>query len=413
MFGLPDLAQLTNLASQAKSMDRQQLLLAALKGQTVLRGALAELLKQMKAELETQKETDLKELAKLQRELKHWLEADLPPTRRLQDVPELGERIFGLMENQAKRLGARSTDLSRVSLTYSRMQSLADDHRQAQAYAPFFLSFHEAKAGMVLENMHPDKRATLVPYAQRIRQAQLNMGDKTRCYSDCGLCERPLGDETGGGCCSSNVGKMFTPMDGIYRRLLGERAPVWPTFNEDWSRCGYMGPTGCVLPAGSRPITCIGFYCNTFRQKLDADGVWRSLSPDFSELRAGVRELEFRFNLNRRFLLKNQPQTIHDGSMGYLYDKFMAIYASYDKITQTGVEGVDATAEEPAEPSLDPIVVPPHEPSESPMGYAEGSAQVADLLRSLEFNKTQEDSAAAGDTTADSGSQEGKDAPQA
>lgn len=401
MLGLPDLEQVKKISSRLQKLDLSELRYKARRGRWMLKNAPLELFRQLSDEMSVQKDASASELLELTALIKSWLSRDLTVTERLGDLPELGEKVARGLSQPLQRLVARSSDLTRATLAYTRVQSLGGDYRQAQANAPFLMTFHEAKAGLVLNNMSPAKRAALVPFAERIRDAQLKMGEKTSCYNDCATCKRPLEEMgTGGGCCSTHIAQMFRPIDGIYRQLLGERAPVWPTLNEDWSRCGFMGPQGCILPAGTRPLTCVGFYCNDFLDKLKDDGVWQSISPEFAELRAGIRELEFRFNLNRRFLLKNQPQTIHDSSIGYLYDKLLKMYASYDQITTMGVAGVDAV-NDPASGNTEAsgkVAANPEPDSvemaaeyEAGLSYEEGYAQLADLVKNMDLHAQEKD----------------------
>ena len=397
MFGLPSLDHIKQIPLQLQNIDIDELKYKLRRGRWMLKNGPRELLRQLADEVTVQKDSGLSDFRDMTDLIKNWLERDLDMGQRFEDLPELGEIIGHSLSQPMLRLLARSSDLTRASLAYMRVQSLDGDYRQNQASAPFLMTYFEAKAGMVLHNMSPAKRASLIPYAERIRAAQLNMGKKTTCYNDCATCKRPLEEMgTGGGCCSTSIAQMFRPIDGIYRQLLGARAPVWPQLNSDWSRCGFMGPHGCILPAGTRPLTCVGFYCNEFRGKLDGDGVWRHLSPEFAELRAGIRELEFRFNLNRRFMLKNQPQTIHDGSIGYLYDKLMTMYSSYDQITNTGVAGVDAVndssaseVETVAQPAAEPLNEKPDD--EVSLSYEEGSAQIADLIKNMDLHQQKTD----------------------
>ena len=392
MSGLPGLKELKKISARLRRLDRDELRYKARRAPWMLFNGANELLRQGREELDVQKDASLREFGSLTRLIKIWLDQDMSLDERAKDTPELAERIGATLSEQLQRVIARSSDLTRATLAYTRAQSFGGDIRQYQANAPFLLTYHEAKAGVVLNNMPAHKRAALRPFAERIRDAQLQMGEKTSCYNDCAVCERPLGgEEKGGGCCSTGIAQMFRPIDGIYRQLLGERAPVWPELNQDRTRCGFMGPQGCILPAGTRPLTCVGFYCNDFRDKLDHDGVWRNMSPAFAELRAGIRELEFRFNLNRRFLLKNQPKTIQDSSIGLLYDKLMNLYASYDEITNMAVDGVDAVSDAAAsspekntdELATDEAVSSAETTEAGAMSYDEASAQVAEMLKKL------------------------------
>lgn len=357
------------------------------RGAWMLRAGTRQLAQQLASELRDQRDVTLRGLDEVREDLGTWWADDAPLERKLGSLRHMGREVVGALEEQARRLGERGTDLARANVTFARLQGVTHEHYAKQAYAPFFLSFHEAKAGVVLAVMSPRKRAELVPYAEKIREAQLRMGERTKGYSDCGLCPRPLGGQTGGGCCSSSVGQMFRPIDGLFRRLLDERAPVWPRFDDDFTRCGYMGPRGCVLPAGTRPVICVGFYCNAFREHLDKDGVWRALAPEFAQIRAAIRALEFRFSMHRRFLI-GQGQTINDSTVGYLWSKLMTIYAAYDQVVpSTQTEGIDALSEAApaappvAETAADAASTPRTPAEEGELSYEAGLAQVAAFLK--------------------------------
>ncbi|MBN2359013.1 MAG: hypothetical protein JXR83_06140 [Deltaproteobacteria bacterium] len=284
------------------------------------------------------------ESARAHERLRTWLDEPRSLAERAGDVRETVSRSTDAAGRRTRWARERALDLSRVSAASIRLKSMHDAQNLRQAYAPFFMAFHEAQAGAVLARLSDDKRRSLVPLAEHIRDAQLKMTERTRGYDDCGRCPRTGDTGSGGGCCSSSVGQMFRPIDGVYRRLLDERAPIWPHFVDDWTRCGYLGAAGCILPAGTRPLVCVGFYCNEWRERLDRDGVWGPMSAEFQQIRQAVRELEFRFNMHRRFVLR-PSHTIRDGTMGYLWSKLLALYSSYDQIAPARrTAGVDAVA---------------------------------------------------------------------
>ncbi|MFH1812342.1 MAG: hypothetical protein ABIJ09_26635 [Pseudomonadota bacterium] len=360
------------------------------RGAWMLRTGAKQLVRQLAVELVDQRDLTLRGVDEVREDLGTWWSEDAPLGDKLDSLRHLGHGVSVSLADQARRLSERSNDLTRATITFTRLQGFYNEYYGKQAYAPFFLAFQEAKAGIVLAAMPAHKRAELTVYAERIRDAQLGMGRKTASYSDCARCERPLGGETGGGCCSSSVAQMFRPVDGLFRRLLGERAPVWPTLPTDFTRCGYMGPRGCVLPAGTRPVICVGFYCNVFRAHLDEDRVWRDLTPEFRQIRSSVKGLEFRFNMHRRFLT-GQGQTINDGTVGYLWTKLMSLYASYDQVApSTQKDGVDALAELDEDGSAAAGVeaaaeVTPEasvDPATGELSYEAGIAQVAAFLKS-------------------------------
>jgi len=281
--------------------------------------------------------------------LRGWLDTPMTIEQRLEDMREWQASSRVEAVDFARRTSEVGYDKGRAMVAYIRAQRMNGLNGQRQSYAPLMLSFHEAKAGEVLSVLPQERRGELVALAERIRDAQLGMLARTRSYADCGQCERYYEGESGGQCCSGWVGQWFRPVDGIFRRLLGERAPVWPRFHHDYSRCGYMGEHGCVLPAGTRPIICVGFYCDPFRERLDKDGVWEAMGAEFAEIRAGLRGLEFRFNTHRRFLGQSGA-TFTDGSVGYLWNKLMGLYAAFDQLAPSErISGVDAVAEEKVE----------------------------------------------------------------
>jgi len=287
-------------------------------------------------------------------ELREWWQTPRSIEQRVDDVRAFQRQARVDSVKRARQLSETGYDKTRFVAAHVRLQGLMGKRAQRMAYAPMMLAFHEAKAGEVLSLLSAKRRAQLVPAAEAIRDAQLKMLERTSRYHDCGLCERYYENETGGQCCSGYVGQWFRPLDGVFRRLLGERAPVWPRLHRDWSRCGYMGERGCLLPAGTRPIICVGFYCDDFRERLTVDGVWREMGQEFEALRAAIRQLDFRFNMHRRFLAESGP-TINDGSVGYLWNKIMGLYAAFDQITPSeqpaGINAIDGEkiggAEEP------------------------------------------------------------------
>jgi len=271
-----------------------------------------------------------------------WLDEPRSVSQRASDVRNAAQQSVATASQRSHWARERAVDLSRVTVTSIRLKAMADAQNLRQAYSPFFMAFHEAQAGAVLSRLTDSRRRQMLPLAEQIRDAQLKMGERTRGYSDCGKCPRPYLEKTGGGCCSSSVGQMFRPIDGVFRRLLGERAPLWPVFLDDWTRCGYMVADGCLLPAGTRPLICVGFYCNEWRNKLDQDGIWGPMSAEFQAIRKAVKELEFRFNMHRRHLLRPSI-TITDGTMGYLWAKLLVLYSAYDQIAPSQQKaGVDA-----------------------------------------------------------------------
>lgn len=286
--------------------------------------------------------------------VRSWLDEPRSVGQRASDVRSAAQQSVAAASQRSQWARERAVDLSRVTVASVRLKAMADADNLRQAYSPFFMAFHEAQAGAVLSRLPDFRRRQMLPLAEQIRDAQLRMGERTRGYSDCGKCPRPYREETGGGCCSSSVGQMFRPIDGVFRRLLGERAPIWPVFNNDWTRCGYMAAAGCMLPAGTRPLICVGFYCNAWREVLDKDGVWGPMSAEFQAIRKAVKELEFRFNMHRRHLLR-PSNTITDGTMGYLWTKLLALYSAYDQIAPSqqhaGVDAISGAAVTPAAPT--------------------------------------------------------------
>lgn len=247
------------------------------------------------------------------------------------------------MLGRARAARARVPGTLRVMTAAAAYAALQRTPRQRQALAPAVLATLEAQADAALAGMPAARLAMLRASAERIRRAQLDMGELLRPYDDCGACERLGGRARGGACCGCMVAQLFVPLDGLYRRLLGERSPGWPLAGREALQCGLWRDASCALPAGTRPLICVGFYCSALRDRLARDGVWAKLGPCYAELRAAQREIEFRFNLHRRFRGQAGPATIRDGTMGLLWDRMSRLFTAFDQIgSDPRPEGVDA-----------------------------------------------------------------------
>jgi hypothetical protein len=135
------------------------------------------------------------------------------------------------------------------------------------------------------------------------------------------------------------VGRLLRPIDGVFRRAIGQRAPDGVPYQRDPTRCGYLGGEGCILPCGTRPIVCSAFYCQDFITDLSRDGAWSGIREGLAQISRAVRQLEFRYNIHHRFL---SPPTVSivDSSIGYLWDKLAGLYSSNGSVVSGGSPAV-------------------------------------------------------------------------
>lgn len=201
---------------------------------------------------------------------------------------------------------------------------LAHEHRATawRAQGVLMLKLQEREAEAVLGRLPAGRRAQLEETARQIRDAGLKTGAHTQGDTQCGQCVRKLAPELrGGDCCSAMVYLGWDEVDAVFRVLLGERAPVIREFHGDYTRCGFVGEHGCVLPAGTRPTVCTAYYCGPYKEDLQRDARWEPLGQVLLELNEGRKAMNFRMKMARRFVLQESKLADAEHPMDFIWDR--------------------------------------------------------------------------------------------
>jgi hypothetical protein len=198
-------------------------------------------------------------------------------------------------------------DLAQAEADVREAMEVYEAHEQwptaYRAQAILQMKYLEYEARRMLARLPRFRVDQLREIAVSLRQQGLRAMEETRGDAQCGQCTRQLQPSLkGGDCCSGMVFLGWDELDATFRVLLGERAPVLRVFAGDWSRCGFLGDHGCVLPAGTRPMVCTSYYCKSYQEDLRRDARWEALSAVLTELNTERRALGFRVNLNKRFV---------------------------------------------------------------------------------------------------------------
>ena len=111
----------------------------------------------------------------------------------------------------------------------------------------------------------------------------------------------------GGECC--RYGRYHVTVLDIAAYIRCGIAPVDPNFSSR-SACPYSDASGCLIPPGFRPVTCVIFNCELIHDRLTQDQESRLHSLE-QHLREAVTTLCRTFGgfLNRPLLLNEQNQT--------------------------------------------------------------------------------------------------------
>jgi hypothetical protein len=186
-------------------------------------------------------------------------------------------------------------ELADATASYRVHQDLVTSYR---AQAVLVMKLLEREAAHQVHALPRERRAALVGWAQRIARAGQGLHDATRGDGNCGRCVRRLSpDRRGGDCCSGMVFLAWDALDGAFRVLLGERSPVTTVFEGDETRCGLLGPRGCVLPPGVRPTVCTAYYCASYKEDLVRWGRWEEIQGWLAMLEEGRSGLGLRLGL--------------------------------------------------------------------------------------------------------------------
>lgn len=191
-----------------------------------------------------------------------------------------------------------------------------------RAQGVVFLKVLEREAELTLAGLPEWRREQLAEVARQIREAGLTGGTHTRGDAQCGQCVRKLAPAIrGGDCCGGMVFLGWDQVDATFRVLLGEYAPVVHEFNGDPTRCGFLTEQGCRLPPGTRPTVCTAYYCDPYKADLKRDGRWEALAKDLMALNDGRRQMNFRLNLAKRFLLQQNQAEGYTHPMDFVWDR--------------------------------------------------------------------------------------------
>ncbi|MEW5849496.1 MAG: hypothetical protein AB2A00_11815 [Myxococcota bacterium] len=235
----------------------------------------------------------------------------LPPRGLVEEGMEGVRRTF--------RRARADAELLTAYRSYQRHEHLATSYR---AQAILVLKLLEREAELALQAMPPARVAQLRVLAERIRDAGLATSRLTRGDAQCGQCERKLAPELrGGDCCSGMVFLAWDGLDAAFRVLLGERAPLVTQFSGDETRCGFLGPTGCLLTEGARPTVCTNFYCAPYRADLEQQGRWEALAAQLTELNAGRRALGFKVNMVRRAQGTHEAAHVGQHPLDFIWER--------------------------------------------------------------------------------------------
>lgn len=232
----------------------------------------------------------------------------------LQQVRQLRRQVEGALE-----LARADAELSEAFAVFQ-----AHEHHYTawRAQAVLMMKLLEREAVAFVVQLPPERRAQLEEAARQIRDASLTTGTLTQGDSQCGQCERKLNPQLrGGDCCSAMVYLGWDNVDGLFRVLLGERAPVIRFFQGDNTRCGFVGATGCVLTPGARPTVCTAYYCGPYKEDLQQQGRWEALSQALLELNNGRKTMAFRQKMAQRFSLKIDTTRDKDHPLDFIWDR--------------------------------------------------------------------------------------------
>lgn len=71
--------------------------------------------------------------------------------------------------------------------------------------------------------------------------------------------------------CCARVHYLYTEKDVLYLKLSGRR-PVWRREGFMKGGCWFLGPAGCTLELGSRPLICHTYVCRDLESAIRESG---------------------------------------------------------------------------------------------------------------------------------------------